>query len=190
MEIRIYFEGAKPLRGGFKSFFRELSDAAKEANCEIAFIASKNGPTDFQKAMRTHPNAWNILLKDTEGPLTAEAASLCQKLGIPTQLVGNVYWMVELMESWFLADSEALAQYYGREFLANAIGNTANVENIPKAEVLDRLKRATRNTGKGEYHKTAYAPFLLERIDADRVRARAQNCRKVFDQVKEKLANL
>ena len=74
------------------------------------------------------------------------------------------------MEAWFLAHPEALSDYYGEGFLSNAIGNTADVERVPKAEVLNRLKRATRNTRKGEYHKVKHAPFLLEKLDSHQVR--------------------
>jgi hypothetical protein len=51
-----------------------------------------------------------------------------------------------LMEAWFLADRDALADYYANGFLLNTIGDTADVEQVPKAEVMTRLKRATKNT--------------------------------------------
>jgi hypothetical protein len=95
--------------------------------------------------------------------------------------------MVELMQAWFLADREVLGRYYGAGFLPNAIGDTADVERVPKTEVLNRLRRATRNTGKGEYHKVKHAPYLLERLDGTEVRDRARYCRQLFEAVMAKL---
>jgi len=175
MEIRIYFEGSKGLRGGFESFFAELDIAAGNLRSTIKFVPAKDGPSAYRKAERSHPQAWNILLQDSEGP-------------VPAQHAADVFWMVELMEAWFLADLDALKGYYGEEFHHNAIGNTADVERVQKTEVLKRLKQATKDTSKGEYHKVKHAPFLLEKLDSARVRERAQHCRQLFDAVMAKLS--
>ena len=136
MEIRIYFEGNKALRSGFEIFFSELKVAVREAHSTIELIAARDGPHDYRKARRSHPQAWNILLQDSEGPL-------------PTQRVNDVFWMVELMEAWFLADREALAEYYGKGFRPNAIGNTADVERVSKG------RRARQVEACHERHKQA-----------------------------------
>jgi hypothetical protein len=95
--------------------------------------------------------------------------------------------MVELMESWFLAHPKMLSDYYGVGFLVNSIGERADVERVPKAEVLNLLKRATKDTRKGEYSKVKHAPFLLEKLDSGRVRDRAEHCRQLFEAVTVKL---
>ena len=114
---------------------------------------------------------------------------LCQAKGLDLKLVNQVFWMVELMESWFLADSDALAAYYGQDFSRKSIGQTANVETISKAEVFNRLKSATVNTTKGEYDKVRHAPHLLERLNPARVQERAPNCRKLFEYVRNILGS-
>lgn len=187
MEIRIYFEGNKALRNGFESFFTELNVAARSAQSTLQFIAAKDGISAYRKAERTHEGAWNILLKYSEGAMPARLADLCARHGIDPQLADKMFWMVELMEAWFLADGDALADYYGDGFRINAIGEAADVERIPKAAVLDRLKRATKNTSKGEYDKVKHAPYLLERLSSERVQSRAANCRKLFQAVVAKL---
>jgi hypothetical protein len=186
MEIRIYFEGSKALKGGFDVFFYELKTAARESGSTVELVAARDGPKDYGKATRSHPQAWNILLKDSEQSIPARPADLCRRYGIDPSLADRVFWMVELMEAWFLADRDALAGYYGAEFLSNAIGDPADIERVPKAEVMDRLKRATRNTTKGQYHKVRHAPYLLERLDNQRVRARSKHCRVLFDSVMAK----
>lgn len=189
MEIRIYFDGAATLRGGFEAFFSDLRTAALEAQCEIYMIPAKDGISAYRKAARSHPAAWNILLKDSEEPIPADVRSLLQKHGIDPTLSDRVFWMVQLMEAWFLTDPEALEAYYGKAgFSSKAIGGTQDVEAVPKSEVLRRLKTATKDTSKGAYHKVKHAPHLLEWLDADRVKQRAPHCRLLFDAVLPKLA--
>jgi len=183
MEVRIYFEGTRTLRPGFERFFSALKSAAREANSEIEFVAARNGPSDYRKALRSHPHAWNILLKDSEEQMPKNPVALCERHGIDPTLVADVFWMVELMESWFLADPNALAEYYGRDFSATALRKTQDVERIAKAEVLKRLKRATKN----KYHKVQHAPHLLARLDPHRVQKHARYCRKLFDTVRTRL---
>jgi len=188
MEIRIYFEGNRLLKSGFDGFFYELRAAARQAGVGFEVFAAKDGPRDYGKAMRSHPGAWNILLKDSEQAMPTDPRQLCERHGIDSGLVGSVFWMVELMEAWFLADRETLANYYGDGFISNAIGNTSDIERIPKADVMDRLNRATRNTTKGQYHKVKHAPYLLEKLDNQRVQDRSNQCRLLFSSVRAKLA--
>jgi hypothetical protein len=188
MEIRIYFEGNKALRSGFEVFFLELKAAAREARSALELIAAKDGLSAYRKAQRTHPQAWNVLLKDSEQPMPERPADLCRRHGIDPQLTDRAFWMIELMEAWFLADMHALEGYYGNGLLRNVIGETADVERVPKSDVLDRLKRATKDTTKGEYHKVKHAPYLLERLDNQRVRAKSEHCRRLFEAVTAKLS--
>ena len=187
MEIRIYFEGKATLRSGFEVFFADLKTAARGACSTIQLVAARNGLSDYRKASRTHPDAWNILLKDSEQAMPADPRQLGKSHGIDPAFVDRVFWMVELMEAWFLADPQMLAEYYGQGFVRTTIGQPADVERVPKAEVLNRLKHATRNTSKGEYHKVKHAPYLLEKLDGSQVRDRAQQCRQLFEAVMAKL---
>src|SRR5216684_5848940 len=153
MEIRIYFEGKANLRSGFEAFFSELTTVGRKVGSDVRYIPAKNGLSDYRKATRTHPNAWNLLLKDSEQAMPETSQDIYERQGIDPDYVTRVFWMVELMEAWFLADPDALAAYYGYGFSHNAAGNTADVERIPKSEVQRRLKVATRKTSKGEYDK-------------------------------------
>lgn len=96
--------------------------------------------------------------------------------------------MVQIMEAWFLADLEAIERYYGSNFRANALRGNPRIEEIPKELIYERLKAATRETGKGEYHKTGHAPNLLLAISPDRVRQASPNCQRIFDVVLGRLA--
>ncbi len=75
------------------------------------------------------------------------------------------------MESWFLADADAVESYYGRGFRRQALPQNPNVEQVPTQDVLRGLGGATRRTPKGRYSKGKHAFELLERIDPAKVRA-------------------
>jgi len=148
-EIRLYFEGDRTLEQGFSRFFSKLHEDALAARVELHIVAAKRGPDDFAKAIRANPHSWNILLKDSEEEMPRDRYALCDKHGIPRSQVGNVFWMVQLMESWFLADPEALDAYYGQKFSTNAIGQTADVERFRSARSITGLRPRRRTPQRG-----------------------------------------
>jgi hypothetical protein len=172
-EVRLYFEGSSALKRGFRVFFRKIAEAAENKRVRFNLIDTDGKPeSDFRKGRKRNPDAWNILLRDSEGPVD------------PARSDDSVYWMVQLMEAWFLADPEAMEAYYGSPF---AKTYNPRVEEIPKADVLARLKDATRHTQKGSYHKTKHAPHILERLDPTKVRTAAPNCERLFRELLAKL---
>ena len=85
------------------------------------------------------------------------------------------------MEAWFLADQDALRQYYGSGFAVNRLpGDPTRVEVIPKSDAIRGLEDAARDTQKGKYHKTEHAPDLLAKVDPVAVRAAAPYCERLF----------
>jgi hypothetical protein len=179
-EIRIHYEGDTELREGFRSFLREI-ETANEGHPPrlIAGRGREQAIADFRKALRIHPTAVNVLLIDSEGPDDGRLfETICQPQQIAEALKDRVFWMVECMESWFLADVDALCQHYRKDLREELRGNP-KVEEIPKKDVLTRLKTATN----GRYHKTKDAPHLLKRIRPELVRQAAPNCRRLFDRL-------
>ena len=114
-EIRIYFEGDRLLKPGFSKFFDELRNHAEARLCKIQLISGGSGATasrDFGIALSTHPGAWNILLRDSEEPVTAGSSELlCKEHGWDKSQCDSIFWMVETMESWFHADKDALENF-------------------------------------------------------------------------------
>jgi hypothetical protein len=175
--IRIYYEGNDDLREGFRNFFGEIKGADGRAPKLIAGRGREQAIDDFRKAIGKHPGALNLLLIDSEGPDDGRLfETICQPQHIHDALRDKVFWMVECMESWFLADVDALCRHYRKDLREELRGNP-NVEEIPKKDVLDRLKGATN----GRYNKTKDAPHLLKQIRPERVRQAAPNCRRLFD---------
>jgi hypothetical protein len=81
----------------------------------------------------------------------------------------QLQFMAQAMEAWFYADKESLKKYYDQHFRAAALSPRTNVEEIPKADLFDGLKRATRNCQKGEYSKGQHSFDILARIDPSKV---------------------
>ena len=65
----------------------------------------------------------------------------------------DLHLIVQCMETWFLADVEALAGYYKQGFNRNALPKSKELEQVAKPDVLAALKAATRQTQKGRYQK-------------------------------------
>jgi hypothetical protein len=190
-EIRIYYEGDRLLKPGFHSFFTTLRERAREKRCNFHLIAAKGAPgRDFRIAIRTHPHAWNILLKDSEGPDSgALSASFCEHNQWDKSHAESIFWMVEMMESWFHADKDALERFYSLGFRRNALKANPKVEQISKKDLKDGLSAATKGTLKGDYydHKTSHGPALLASIKPELVQAAAPHCKKLFQDVLRRL---
>jgi len=152
-------------------------------------IATEGTPAeDYANALFSHPDAWNVLLLDSDGPVDCSYADLCHRKGIDRLRENQVFWMVQVMETWFLADADALRRFYGADLREGALRGNPEVEAVPKADVFSRLKRATAGGGPGEYHKTKHAPDLLATINASLVRRAAPNCDRLFSLVLAKLS--
>jgi hypothetical protein len=100
----------------------------------------------------------------------------------------NCHLMVQTMDAWFIADIETLEKFYGKDFKKNALPKNYNVENIDKDTLFNSLKKATRDTSKGEYHKIKHASKLLELIDADKICQASPSCNRLFTTLTAKMA--
>ena len=149
------------------------------------------GPRDaafrsFRKAVRSADGAIVLLLVDAEGPV---ATGPCEHLQARDRWdmtavdARSVHLMVQTMETWIVADSEALGRYYGRGFTARPLPATRDLEAVDRRDVDRSLRRATERTGKGRYRKIAHGSDLLKRIDAEKVKAMCRHCQRLFDEL-------
>jgi hypothetical protein len=178
-EIRIYFEGQPDLREGFHLFFGDLIKMASERRVRFNLIACGDGAAVTKRLQdackERRRNELVLALKDSEGPLDRRS-----------KVDPREHWMVELMESWFLADPAALEDYFSRLF---KLGKIAPVETIPKKDVYAKLKAATKACNKRytDTTKSEHARNLLGRIDARVVRRAAPHCDRLFKTIEAAL---
>ena len=76
----------------------------------------------------------------------------------------QAFLMVQIMETWLLADRVALQNYFGAKFKQNALRQWPNLENVPKSTVLNALASATASCSK-RYSKGKVSFELLAQIN-------------------------
>lgn len=197
MEIRIYFEGGgqtaegkAQLRQGMDSFLAPLKNLAREHRHRWQLIPCEGREQTwdaYSHALRVHPDAINLLLVDSEDPVTAPDPKqhLAQRDGWPTGGldVNRVHLMAQCMETWIVADPDALAKHYDRGFNANSLPRRQNLEAVPKVQVYSALENATRQTRKGAYSKIRHAAAILPKLDANKVKDRCPYAQRLFAEV-------
>jgi hypothetical protein len=193
MEIRIYVEGGgdsadskAQIRTGFGVFFEELRCQARRQRIEWRIVAcgSRQSAYDlFNLAQRTHPDAFNVLLVDSEGPVSSlpwQHLAARDHWQTDRTLDERYHLMVQVMEAWFIADIGNLSDFYGDGFNINSIPRRNNVEQIDKISLFNALVTATRCTQKGEYQKIRHGAKLLGLINPALVRQAAPHCDRFF----------
>ncbi len=204
-EIRIFIEGgskgqdrfsSQKLRIGFASFLSELVAEAREK--KIRFNINICGSTDqtfriFQSANKKTNNSFLCFLVDSDKPLEDDDTpkSFLQRektLNFENVKDEQCHLMVQIMESWFLADVETLKTFYGQKFKPNTIRKQTNIEKIAKLDVEKSLDKATNETSKGKYHKIKHGAELLGKIETAKVREKSEHCNRLFETMVEKLS--
>ena len=130
-----------------------------------------------------------LLLVDSEGPLQA-GHSVWEHLQTRDQWnqpcgagEDQAFLMVQLMETWFLADRDALKKHFGNQFKENALKQWPQLENVLKETVLDALKKATTNCS-SPYAKGKVSFELLEKINPTLVEAACPHAKALLDRLR------
>jgi len=200
-EIRIYFEGGKEddediideFQKGLIKFIKTGNKHRSKRKLKIEAIPC--GPRSkahmsFINAIIDHPDSFNILLVDSERPVTKSSPwqhlrEIPDRMETPQGATDKqCHLMVEAMEAWIITDVESLKLFYEQGFNEKEIPVTDNVTNdvekISKAKLLKSLEEATIKSKGKKYHKTRHAPKLLQIIDPLIVREKASYCERFF----------
>ena len=130
---------------------------------------------DKFKIAHVNQDGTSLLLVDAERPVD-QAGSWEHLQGAPDEWPrpegaadDQCHLMVQVMESWFLADRDALEEFYGQGYRENALPQNPQVEQIAKRDVLNGLDRAARDTSKGRYDKGSHSFGILAKLNPDKV---------------------
>jgi len=177
--VTVYVEGGGDrreqqarLRRAFSQFIEKAGLKARMP--KVVACGDRNSAyKDFRSAHKASSRK-ALLLVDSEGPVRAESPwlHLQDRDGwnrLPNSTDDQYHLMVQTMESWFLDDRKAIADYYGPGFRSNAIPPWPEIELVPKSDVYDTLRRSTQDTRKGRYHKGRHSFEILRRLDPEKV---------------------
>lgn len=199
MKVKVYVEGGgdgKSLRArcrsGFSSFFEKANLAGRMP--QVIACGGREAAFDrFCTAFGSRrAEELIILLVDSEGPVADRSEPwlrLRERNGWekPDDATDeNAHLMVQCMEAWFLADMDCLTAYFGQGFNRNALPGSPRIENVAKDDVLEGLKRATRQCKKGEYGKGRHSFDMLETIDPAQVMVASPHASRLVQTMREK----
>ena len=191
----LYIEGGgggKELRARFREGWKEFfNSAGVGGRTKIVRGGGRRQTFDrFVTAVtRSASGTVPFLLVDSEGPV-APRHSVWQHLRARdgwSRPAGagddRAFLMVQIMETWFLADREALRNYFGAGFGEKALKAWPNPEDVPKSTVLGALERATASCRK-RYSKGKVSFELLARIDPACVESACPHAGALLDELR------
>ena len=162
MSVCVYVEGggnSKALksdcRKGFSKFIEKTGMSGRMPG--IVACGSRNDALDdFKTAIASGQSA--LLLVDAEESVKApgpwQHLKNCDNWNRPEGATDDqCHLMVQVMESWFLADRDALKSFYGKGFRMEVLPKNQTIEQVSKRDIENRLEQATRDTKKGGYYK-------------------------------------
>jgi len=192
-DIKIYVEGGGDTHELRRQFRSGMSEFLKKLKLDImpAIVACGGREQTFDRfstAIKQGKNAF--LLVDSEEAVAREYQGKpwqhLKKRDNWDQPVGTTdeqcHLMVQCMESWFLADKDAVANYFGQGFNEKHFPPQGqNVEVIAKDQVDEKLANATRTCQKGPYNKGKHSFAILGLIDPDQVKLASPWAKRFFD---------
>lgn len=174
---------------------RELCNLARARHLRwriLAWGGRDQALRGFRNSMRRGGSWVSVLLVDAESPLrTSPRQHLSTRDGWDLRSVpeSNVQLMVQTMETWILADQDALLAYFGQNFARNSLpGRSADLEALDRVRIAQLLRDVTRRTSKGEYRKIRDGSPLLGKIDPEAVQGRCPSCTRRFDTLRPLLS--
>lgn len=196
--IKIYVEGGskgklfRECKEGFGRFLERAGLIGKMP--KIIPCGSRNDTyKDFCIALKnSQPGDLPLLLVDSEGPITVTSNWLhvLQRQGDGwTKPVDanddHLHFMTQVMESWFLADRAVLSAYFSPGFKEGKLPKGNELEAIPKLQVLEGLKAATKECGREKtYHKGRHSFEILGEISPQLVATASMSAKRLIDQIK------
>ena len=200
VSVTIYVEGGGDsnslrtrCRKGFSAFFRKAGFEGRMPRV-VACGSRDDAYRKFCLALQdTASDRWPILLVDSEEAVRQnnvwhhlQARDNWSRPGDADEQQAHL--MVQCMENWFLADVDALKNYFGQGFRRNSLPNRDDVENVSKADVFNRLQDASWGSRKGRYDKGRHSFEILERLDVNRVKNCSPFANRLITNLQENLS--
>ena len=210
LSVKIYVEGGglghhsslSKCRIAFGRFFERLLRGKGKVSV-IPCGGRAEAWRDFTIAHeKAEPRVHIILLVDSEGPVGTHVSpwdflrdnerDKWQKP--PDAEDDQAHLMVQCMEAWFMADLETVVKYFSEHAKTTKQPKVSrDIEQIPKATIMDVLRKAARRFHKGKdtkmqgYEKVQDGFALLELIDPEKVCKASRHTRRLRDTLEKRL---
>lgn len=193
--VKLYIEGGGQghlldtlFRQGWTSFFKKAGLAGRMPRIVRGGGRQQTFDTFRTAVQNPRPGELPLLLVDSEGPLQ-KGHTVWQHLAArdgwdrPAADAEQAFLMVEVMETWFLADRRLLREFFGSALRENALQEWRSLEKVPKLSVLGALGRATAACGV-PYAKGKISFDLLSRLDAGAVERACPHAKRLLDRLR------
>jgi len=191
--VTIYVEGGgdrASLKADCRRGFTEFLLKAGLAGQMPAIVACGSRGNAFERFCTAHNSGKKaLLLVDSEDPMTHSDpwTHLKQRDNWtpPADAAADqCHLMVQVMETWFLADPDELARFFGSSFRKTALPKNPDLEAILKQDVYSGLKAATgANFGRG-YGKGKHSFKILARINPIKVANESAYAQRLLDKLR------
>jgi hypothetical protein len=172
------------------AFLKPVRELARQSriNWRIVPCGGRQAAYDaFVHAMSNEPEVFNILLVDSEDPVSSDnpwthlrnrpGDGWVQPAGADES---RCHLMVICMEAWFLADPATLKRHFGGNFDDRKLPPPTQAESRTKQDINGVLKKATANTPAREYRKLRDGVELLKCLNPAEVRKHCRWCDRLF----------
>lgn len=139
------------------------------------------------------PGEFPLLLVDSEGPVQPGHSARQHLEERDSQWEwpdgvgdGEVFMMVQAMETWFVADRQLLKRYFGNQLRENKFKAWPALEDVPKQTILDALADATAGCTK-VYAKGKVSFEILQDLDPGRVETACPHAKQLLERLRELL---
>jgi len=198
VKIKLYIEGGgdSPLqdtqfREGWQIFFEKAGLKGKMP-ATVRCGGRDQAFDDYQTAVtKRKEGVLRLLLVDSED-LVGEAQNEWTHLKNrddwdrpASSGAQDAYLMIVCMETWFLADREALKRFFHPCWTDSAIPHWPDLEKVPKADVFAKLALATAACGKKSYAKGKRSFEMLKVIDPALVEAKCPGAKRLLDRLRK-----
>ncbi len=179
VKVKVYVEGGgnrglnRDCRRGFAKFIENAGLAGRVPQVEAC---GSRGEAFNRFKSHAESGSTPVLLVDAEGPVTAfgpwQHLKTSDNWDRPAGSTDSqCHLMVQVMESWFLADVSTVESYFGQGFRRQDLPRNSTIEEVRKADVEQALSRAARGTSKGGYKKSSHSFEILAQLNPTKVRA-------------------
>jgi hypothetical protein len=208
-EVVVYVEGGGPtrlqqkeFRTGLDQFFISLKKLADDNDCRLTF-SPRGGIeqvlADFDIAYNPPSTEIYYLLVDSDGPVISVPRNHLKTKFSSYRFLDDkkipdnrIHLMVQVMESWFIADISALERFFGEGFDSAQIPQDQEIESIDGDVAINSLKSASKGSSRGEYKLYSTIEFetgILKQLNPDILKDKAPHCKRLFEILELEITN-